>query len=282
MIAFEPLAKLSKDLAKSKMTVSEMRYAVDLYYQIQDFRKAAENQVRAEDEVDNPAGLLSWTAENMRLIENGIKKALSHAILDYPVTKWCLSVCGIGPVITAGLLAHIDFNKAPTPSHIWRFAGLDPTIKWEKGKPRPFNMKLKTLCAFKIGESFVKVQNNEKDFYGKLYRQRKDEEVEKNLIGGFGEQAKKVLEEKSYKKATVAKDKYEAGMLPDAHLHARARRYAVTMFLAHYHLVGYWLQFNKLPPKPYAIEHLGHAHIILPPNREIVPGLDKALDREWR
>ncbi len=33
-------------------------------------------------------------------------------------------------MLAAGLLVHIDMDKAKSPAHIWRFGGLDPTIEW--------------------------------------------------------------------------------------------------------------------------------------------------------
>ena len=41
-----------------------------------------------------------------------------------------LSIRGIGEVISAGLLAHLDVTKARHASGYWRFAGLDPTNDW--------------------------------------------------------------------------------------------------------------------------------------------------------
>lgn len=59
----------------------------------------------------------------------------------------CNSIHGIGPVISAGLLAHIDIHRAVTVGHIWRFAGLDPSVKWLKKTKRPWNAGLKVLCC---------------------------------------------------------------------------------------------------------------------------------------
>ena len=50
------------------------------------------------------------------------------------------------------------------------------------------------------------------------------------------------------------------------HIHSRAKRYAVKLFLAHYQHVAYWHEFGAEPPKPYAIEHMGHADVIKPPD----------------
>jgi hypothetical protein len=61
------------------------------------------------------------------------------------------------------------------------------------------------------------------------------------------------------------KEYYSAGILPDGHIHSRAKRYAVKLFAAHLQEVWYKEHFGEAPPKPYAIVHLGHAHYI-PPN----------------
>ena len=53
--------------------------------------------------------------------------------------RWARSIYGIWPVLAAGLLAHIDIEQAPTVGHIWSFAGLDPTKKWQPKTTRPWN-----------------------------------------------------------------------------------------------------------------------------------------------
>jgi hypothetical protein len=190
------------------------------------------------------------------------------------------------------LSAHIDITKAPTVGHIWRFAGLDPTSRWEKGEKRPWNASLKVLC-WKIGESFVKVSNHEKDFYGHLWRERKELETGKNENGDYVGQAREKLERFNIGKGTEAWLWYagclsreaaveirtspaekrmgltkklagepESGirMLPPAHVHARSKRWVVKLFLAHWHHVAYELHYGTEPPKPYAITQLHHAH----------------------
>jgi hypothetical protein len=132
-------------------------------------------------------------------------------------------------------------------------------VKWEKGKKRPFNARLKVLC-FKIGESFVKVSGNDKDIYGKIYLQRKEIERQRNEAGQFADQAKVKLETFKIGKDTDAYKAYSSGKLPPAHIHARARRYAVKMFLSHFWEEWYMRYYGKEPPLPYPIAFLGHAH----------------------
>jgi hypothetical protein len=166
-------------------------------------------------------------------------------------------------------LAHIDIEKAPTVGHIWRFAGLDPTCVWEKKQKRPYNAKLKVLCAFKLGESFVKVQNHPNDIYGKVYVGRKRLEEEKNANLEFKDQAAKILATKNFDKKTDAYKALIEGRLPQAQIHARARRYAVKLFLSHYFEASYRHHYGKEPPRPYPIQFLGHAHMIEGPDIEV-------------
>jgi hypothetical protein len=160
-------------------------------------------------------------------------------------------------------MAHIDLVKAPTVGHVWRFAGQDPTSKWGKGQKRPWNASLKVLC-WKIGESFVKVSGHDDDIYGHVYAARKAEEIGKNDAGLFREQAAAALVAKRYRDDTTAKKCYENGKLPPAHVHARAKRYATKLFLAHYWETGRRLAGLDVP-SPYPIAILGHAHKIEPP-----------------
>ena len=182
----DPILVVRKDLkaAASLLTPTEARYLVDLYYQIQDFRKTTANQIRQIGDSE-PTFLIGWVFGNMETTEVEIKKALD-VYTTHETTgmgKWAKGVMGIGPVISAGLLAHIDIAKCRTVGSIWRFAGLDPTSKWEKGKKRPWNARLKTLCWL-MGQSFEKVSNKEDSLYGKLYKERKAKEWARNVAGG--------------------------------------------------------------------------------------------------
>lgn len=263
MTNLEPIMKLSKDLKKASknLTDLEARYLVDTYYQVQEFRKATSNQIRSMQESEEPTEVINWLLDNLESLENQIKRALDTYTKAHPVGEWLQSITGIGPVIAAGLLAHIDIKKAPTAGHIWSFAGLNPNAKWEKGQLRPWNARLKTLC-WKIGQSFVKVSNNPNDIYGKIYKERKEYEVMKNEAGDFKDQAESILKSKNIGKTTDAYKAYSQGKLPPAHIQQRAERYAVKIFLSHLHEFWYEQHYGEKPPKPFAIEILGHAHQI--------------------
>lgn len=156
---------------------------------------------------------------------------------------------------------------------------------------RPWNAAMKTLC-FKIGDSFIKVSNSDKDVYGKLFRERKAKEEAKNENGDYAKNAAEVLartpshaqkawyagcytaaasrqiraESDQKKRAKLERDlKGKPGsgvpMLPPGHILSRCRRYAVKQFLADWHNAAYRATHDgQAPPLPYPIAILGHAH----------------------
>ena len=263
----EKVKRLNKDIKQAAATLSrqEARYLVDTYYQIQEHRMATAAQSRTLSKTGEPNAVVEYLTTELATLENEIKKALRAYAENDPVGRWSMSICGIGPVLAAWLLAHIDIEKAPTAGHIWSFAGLEPTQEWKKGQKRPWNAKLKTLC-WKIGQSFVKVCNNENDVYGHAYKARKELETQKNAAGDYSGQAEKKLAGHKIGKDTEAYKWYSQGKLPPAHIQQRAERYATKLFLAHWQHVAYMKRYGEEPPKPYAIAVLGHAHEIAVPN----------------
>lgn len=259
----EAIRKLTKDERNAAITLGkdEARFLVDAYYQLQDNRIRSDGQVRSMSKDGEPHATLQWLADMNRTLEESIKTALDAYSMSSPVGRWMRSQKGIGPVIAAGFLAHLDITKAETAGAFWSFAGLDPRKTWEKGQKRPWNASLKVLC-WKLGESFVKVSGSEDAFYGRLYKQRKEIEIAKNEAGEFADQAKAKLEKFKIGKDTDAYAAYSKGKLPPAHIHARAKRYSCKIFLAHLHHVFYVDHYGKEPPLPYAIGILNHAHYI--------------------
>lgn len=269
---FEKLTREIKENA-STLTDNEARYLVDTYYQMQDFRISTNNQLRSAEKGDDTFvsenSALCYIASSFETLENNIKLLLKAYAESKPIGRWLLSITGIGPVIAAGLIAHIDIKKVQTAGQIQAYAGLDPTKKWEKGQKRPWNAKLKVLC-WKVGQSFVKVSNNEKDVYGKIYKERKAYEIEQNEKGAYAEQAANKLATTKIGKDTDAYKWYSEGKLPPAHIQQRAERYATKIFISHLFTVWYEMEHGVPAPKPYAEAILNHAHIIAPPNFEDV------------
>lgn len=320
-----PAKRLRADLklAAQSLTPKEARYLVDTYYQMQENRKRSENQKRALAVAGEPSLAVSFLKKEAERLEGEVKYILGVYANSDALGVWSQLIRGIGPVISAGLLAHIDIERAPTVGHIWSYAGLNPNQKWKgrtsaekavrellqgrkptpddlpvlvqqmegiglgavqrlvstdkEGKPRkltadsiisalslrPWNASLKTLC-WKIGESFVKVSNHEQDIYGHIYAERKAWEQVQNEQGRYKDQADIGLARVG--RSTEAYGYYKKGLLPPGQIHSRAKRYAVKLFLAHYHHVAYELHYGKQPPNPYVIDHMNHNDIISPPN----------------
>lgn len=340
------------------VTDNHARYLVDEYYAIQEGRVRNGNRVqgllRDAEKAGNepePFSALSGLANLYAVGEQNISRLLNWYVQDHPMRWFFEATCGIGHILAAGLLAHIDIARCPTVGHIERFAGLDPTQSWvgkddaakilrdapgetieerlasaclelgrtyplllqrvctdPNGKPRkltvdnavkalarkPWNGSLKTTC-WKIGDSFVKQSHRPTSFYSQLYVQRKAEEWRKNLAGELQDAATASMARKKYGKQTQAHAWYTgqcsavkaaeclaAGtaptpsdcqtddpsnfpMLSPAHIDARARRYAVKIFLSHLHECWYRQHHGEDPPKPFAIAIQGHAHYIPPP-----------------
>lgn len=283
----EAVARLTVAEAKAaaQLGEGEVRYLVDLYYQLQEMRKGTANQTRALVADEQPFDANAWVAAQFETMERQIRRVLARYADSVPLGEAVQRVVGIGPVITAGLLAHVDIAKAPTVGHIWRFAGLDPTCAWGKGEKRPWNARLKVLC-WKIGESFVKVMNHPEAEYGPLLKERKAYEWQRNLSGGNAEAIAARLADRRPGRDTEAikwlTGQYhsedvsaalaagelsevkprEGGtpMLPPGQIHARAKRWTVKLFLSDYHLAAYRLVLGQEPPLSYALTLPEHAH----------------------
>lgn len=259
------LQLLNKDLkeAAKMMSKDEIRYFVDTYYDIQDFRIATGNRVRTLS--DKPSLFTEWFKKNLDTLEHQIWIMMDKWSSNQDMGKWARQITGIGPVISSGLCCNIDITRAPTVGHIWRFAGLDPTSKWLKGQKRPWNASLKRLCWL-IGESFVKVQNHEKDIYGKLYVQRRAYETAKNVNYEYAEQCKareikKDMPVKFLGKEVDLRELLASGRFPDVAIHERCKRWAVKQFLSDWHAAAFRIVLKQEPPLPYPIAHMGHAHL---------------------
>lgn len=261
------IERITKDArqAAAIMSDAEARYLVDRYYQEQENRKRAGNQEQACEREGEPNAAVAWLRGQSETLETRVKSLLNEYAKGNETGRWSMGVVGIGPVIAAGLLAHIDPHRTTGYGRLFAFAGLAPGVQWSKGQKRPWNASLKVLC-WKIGESFVKTCNNEASFYGPIYVQRKAYETAKNEAGDYAGQAAEKLERFNIGKTTEAYGHYSAGRLPPAHIHARAKRYAVKMFLSHWLEVRHWVEFGVRLPSPYAIAHLGHQDYIAPPN----------------
>lgn len=130
---FNPaVEKLRKDLleAAARMPKRAARFLVDSYYKHQRDRIRADHQIESCREANEPAEAVEWLYAQSDKLETSIKKVLGAYAERFAVGRWSMGLFGIGPVISAGLLAHLDITKAPTAGHIWSFAGQVPGVLW--------------------------------------------------------------------------------------------------------------------------------------------------------
>lgn len=136
----------------------------------------------------------------------------------------------------------------------------------------PYNTDLKKMM-FIIGDLFIKNSGRGKSLYGKIYKDKKLEYIAKNEAGEYAERAAQELAEKNYDKNTPTYKRLIEGKLSDAHINARARRYAVKLFISHVFEAMYYDQYHEEPPQTYIIAHGGH-HDYIPPEVDYRPYID--------
>lgn len=252
----------------------EAKFLVMMYYAQQEDR--IRNYARAAKYDNSPTVILM--ARSAELFEEETKKALKRFAESHPIGRWMMSIDGIGPVMAAGLLSFIDIKRCDVAGAIYSFAGLLPNSRPKKGEKIKYNPDLKKLC-YLIGESFVKVSGKETSLYGRLYKEKKLYYTRKNENGDYSQQAADTLAKFNYGKETEAYKSLEKGRLPLAQIHARAKQYAVRIFISHLHETWYRFEMKKEPAKPYAIAILNHKDYIPPPELllEHIEGKKKKL-----
>ena len=138
-----PVQKLDRDMLKAikqgggGVTDSEARYLVDTYYQIQKRRIRLNNQIKGLDrdakQSERPAephSALDFAYKDAEMQESNVYKLLQAYTALHPMSWFFDQTMGIGPILSAGILAHIDIKKCPTAGHIWSFAGLVNDVIW--------------------------------------------------------------------------------------------------------------------------------------------------------
>ena len=71
-----------------------------------------------------PAPALADTYRRQWNDERDLLRALTECIARHPAWPWLVRVRGIGPSLSARLLARLEIERAPTPSSFWSYCGL--------------------------------------------------------------------------------------------------------------------------------------------------------------
>jgi len=213
------------------MTDSAMRAIVDTRQQIQRERIRFGARIDALHRgADNGGGhqltVVGHYYKRFMELEEEMDRDIAGIVKDYPIFHYVSSVKGIGPILSAKLIAMIDISRSPTVSALWRYAGY-AVIDGErerpvKGQKLSYNKTLKTT-VYLVGDSFLKSRSPYRDIYDKaveFYQANRPEWTE-------------------------------------GHCKRAARRKMVKRFLSH--LWEVWRQLEGLPVRePYVHEYLGH------------------------
>lgn len=162
-----------------------------------------------------------------------------------PIWDWATAIRGLGEGgLAAQLLAQIDDIAAfDTVSKLWRFAGYavidGQSERNARGEKSHFNRRLKSIC-YLIADQFIRQQT-----------------------GGYIEiyYAEKERQRRLHPEPVTNGD--DKKIYTDAHIHNRAWRKMVKIFLQHLWLT--WRQSEGLPvSEPYVQAIMGHTNIIQP------------------
>lgn len=178
-------------------------------------------------------------------------------------------VKGCGPLMAAVIISEFDITRAPYPSSLWKYAGLDVgqdgagrsrrtehLTEWtytnadgeeKTRKGITFNPFLKTKLIGVLGGCLLKAAD---PTYSTIYRDHKLR-LENHAVYGIANEETR----KAEMKANNPKSKYS----PKAHRHNMAMRYMVKQFLVDLHT--HWRKIEGLPVSlPYAEAKLGLMH----------------------
>lgn len=199
------------------------------------------------------ASYIQWLHDQAEAYEKNLALGLKEvAGLTMP-GQWLLSLFGIGPILTSGLIATFDVTKARYAGGFWAYAGLNPNMVWEKGQKRPFSMMARDLY-FLATDCFVKISKNPKDtLYGGLFRKYRAHVEAKSKNGGYKHLAEEALAKKNIKDAEL-RAIYEAGEIPAGRQYYTAKRMVGKIFLSHMWSVMYWDHYKSQPPLPYILQ----------------------------
>lgn len=160
-----------------KPETQELKALVEMYYDIQKFRKAGQQR-------DNPAmkaERLELAVTMLKDLENYLVKQMAEVLPSYAVSEWLLGLRGVGPTMAAALIASDLDPTIDKPSAWWRFAGVGivdgKNQRKRRGEKRSYNGFLRRTLYVLMGQ-FLKAHqpdNGRPSFYADLYYQFKAE-----------------------------------------------------------------------------------------------------------
>jgi len=212
---------------------SDLRVLTETYYDIQKLRTSSENRLRTYMD----AGLLRYVdmdevVKYLRKAEKESAREIEKEVSKHPLwTEWLKDVKGVGEVMAGGLIAWIDdIGKFRTISKLWKYSGLAPGQRKERGQRVNYNPKMKSHL-WRVGMQLLKAKNKK---YAPIYYEWKDKYYDRVDIREKHERGEARGGMKSY----------------HLHIHQMALRKMIKRFLIDLWLS--WRQIEGLPTsKPY-------------------------------
>lgn len=238
---FDMFTPLSKKYPYDQTIIREL---ISVYHDMENISEKYKNRSKSISKLDSPNDLLKLYREQIR----NNKYSLAYIFKNYANNsisgRWTLSQYGVKPVHAATMLAYIDITKSPTVNSLWRYAGLDPNYN----KNNNWNNELKFMSN-KLREIFQSLQDSPASIYGQLYSVDLERRISKNDLKEYSEKAEQILETKNVDKNSVEYDALTEGYLSLNHIEAQAKRFAVKIFLSHYHAVAYQEHYGVKPSR---------------------------------
>jgi len=252
------------------------------------------------------------TDSEMQRIEDSIKREITLLVKETAVFLWFQQVKGIGPVLSAGLVSGIQSVSSEernfgTVSKLWKYCGMaTEQVCKECKKPIPENKEAYIEYAIKRFKEFKKkptkkeVEAKRKTIETHLCKcntptlitvaQRKRTGLPlsyspfmKVLCWKVGEQFNKLINNKDAYYAQwlmrfKAEEKKKNPKMTKGHIHNRAKRKAVKLFLSH--LWDVWRQIEGAPhEKSYYERKTGHTPEP-PPHTEFIETIRRTTGKK--
>ncbi len=253
------MAKISLDimadakLAAKTMGSLEASYLVGMYQYFLNQRIAVQNRLRSLP--DEPSNALMYMKQQMEEGEKDCRVLLECYTDNHPIASVIKQIKGIGSIISAGYVAHVDMDKAKHFPQVLAYGGYSPTAVWRKGERRSYNMDFRKILIL-AGRSFVFSSGSPISYFGKRYKLFKTRIEWHNEQGHYADVAAKKLSMFKFDEASSTYKAYIKGILPPAHIIRLAAFKTVALFVGVVH--DYWSNQLGRHIEPYPFAILGH------------------------
>jgi hypothetical protein len=164
---------------REKPPTSELKAQVEQYYDAQQFRLRGNNRVKALERGAMNATRMKLAVGMLKDVEDAIAHDFPPLIKGHPITPWMLSLRGVGPAMTAAIIASGINPEIDKPSAWWRFAGVGvvngKNQRLRRGEKRSYNGFLNRTLFVMLSQWLRAHREDKPAFYAELYYRFKAE-----------------------------------------------------------------------------------------------------------